>query len=754
MDKKLLLILSIGFIIRLMFAPFFGHPFDMFVWLSAGEMYIKHSINIYSVEEVPYYPWGFYAYPPLWLYWLSISAWFLNFIPSINFFAFIVKLPIILADLLIAIILYRYAKLFGIPLSGVKMAALWFLNPLTIFLSSIWGMFDSIAVLFALLGVVKLLEGKKHMSAILLGAGAAVKIFPVILILPALLYMRRIEVSKFKKDVFGYILYFLIIPVISSIPFLNDPVSYLRRLLFHFNNVGQFTYWVVLSSFIDPSILGFVSTVLMVAVIIFISLRVLHTNDAPNNSLINNSALFLLAFLSTSAKVNVQYLTWVLPFLIIILQKDSDRILKLNVLTLYISGIIFLIATIGLVNGYDLRYIGNLTNLESSNLSIFGSLTIAAALLGSSRIISSLFYFLNLKKIDVKIISKWTVLVLILLFTVMTVTFPTAKGVKLENMAIRIGIVESPDSAFIFKEDYGVEEFLKNYDVTHVVLPFSIDFVNTYGSNIGNYELLEYFKFRLGPVNWKVDDVKGLIKALKDKGVSVLLGIYLKPEVRLVRYGVQGYSSPWLMKDHRELLDDSSCINFCSIVHPDGKFVVEEQVYAEYFVSKVKRIINDFGFDGVYLIGWKGEGDFLSAESIYCLLDKLGEVRLASRIVIVGDLPYDTDPSIINYMLDKVDYVVVRTSPFYDLIHSKNFNVKTLDEYIDVIKMLSANISKISKRGLLFTVYAMDIAEGWMTPAIALQEEVDAFSSIGCFDGYVIVHSNKYLPYRITNIAR
>ena len=73
MCRRLVVILLIAFVSRIVLSPFFGHPWDMYIWFKSGELALSN-INIYLLENPVDYPWGFYAYPPTWLYWLAIVA--------------------------------------------------------------------------------------------------------------------------------------------------------------------------------------------------------------------------------------------------------------------------------------------------------------------------------------------------------------------------------------------------------------------------------------------------------------------------------------------------------------------------------------------------------------------------------------------------------------------------------------------------------------------------------------------------------
>jgi len=196
-----LIVLLIGLISRLLPSAFYAHPWDMYIWIKSGELGL-HEINIYQFDNPVDYPWGFYAYPPMWLYWLIIAVKLGDLVGNINFKVFLIKLPIIVSDILVAIILYRLARKLGFDEKQSLLAmGIWLFNPITYFISAIWGMFDSIAVFFALLGIYYILEEKYVKAGIAIGLGTAVKIIPALILLPALVYLVKGKKTTVKDFV-------------------------------------------------------------------------------------------------------------------------------------------------------------------------------------------------------------------------------------------------------------------------------------------------------------------------------------------------------------------------------------------------------------------------------------------------------------------------------------------------------------------------------------------------------------------------
>ncbi len=112
---------------------------------------------------------GFYAstkftdYPPGYFYILDIvgKLWALFFSAhdaGLGILAILVKLPAILFDLALAVLIYAVARRFASESVALGAAALYVLNPAVIFVSALWGQMDSVACFFALLAVYALVR--------------------------------------------------------------------------------------------------------------------------------------------------------------------------------------------------------------------------------------------------------------------------------------------------------------------------------------------------------------------------------------------------------------------------------------------------------------------------------------------------------------------------------------------------------------------------------------------------------------------
>jgi dolichyl-phosphate-mannose--protein O-mannosyl transferase/Gpi18-like mannosyltransferase len=160
--KPIVIVLVVGFFIRLLFMPSLGFHNDV----SAFEAWTL------TLKDNP--PWQFYAktsfadYPPGYF----IVLWILGGIYSLlghlhlindndpAYFALrlIVKIPALIMDLVDATLIYVLVKRFASKSVALAGAALFALNPATIYVSAYWGQVDSVSWGFVLLALLLMLR--------------------------------------------------------------------------------------------------------------------------------------------------------------------------------------------------------------------------------------------------------------------------------------------------------------------------------------------------------------------------------------------------------------------------------------------------------------------------------------------------------------------------------------------------------------------------------------------------------------------
>jgi hypothetical protein len=91
---------------RLAPAAFSGHGWDMYVWIKTSELFLQERLDIYSYPSIEGFPWGFYAYPPPWLYLLTMMKIIGALLGEEKWLMLLLfKAPVIILDVAVGLIL-------------------------------------------------------------------------------------------------------------------------------------------------------------------------------------------------------------------------------------------------------------------------------------------------------------------------------------------------------------------------------------------------------------------------------------------------------------------------------------------------------------------------------------------------------------------------------------------------------------------------------------------------------------------------
>ncbi len=160
---KIRLLLLTGFLIREAFSFWTGHPFDFEIWVRAG-YWVSRGVSPYSdmsfapgvsfADDFGYSFGAAIGYLPFWPILVAglYKLYVLLGSPSSFVYYFLIKQPIIICDVLAGYVLYRYTERRGSNKASFALKV-WLFSPFNVIVSAIWGMFDSIAVLFVLLAL-------------------------------------------------------------------------------------------------------------------------------------------------------------------------------------------------------------------------------------------------------------------------------------------------------------------------------------------------------------------------------------------------------------------------------------------------------------------------------------------------------------------------------------------------------------------------------------------------------------------------
>jgi len=145
--------------------------------------YRKVAAHVLDVSWNPYLAPRLYPYPAAWV-WVEAAAEWLARHAGVSF-ALAVKTPVVIADAVLAGVLVSWGRERGTPRSAWAYA----LHPVAILVASFHGQFDSVALLALVCALRWLDRGHLDRSALALAAGIALKSFPVLVLLFALLFV-------------------------------------------------------------------------------------------------------------------------------------------------------------------------------------------------------------------------------------------------------------------------------------------------------------------------------------------------------------------------------------------------------------------------------------------------------------------------------------------------------------------------------------------------------------------------------------
>jgi Gpi18-like mannosyltransferase len=343
-------LLFLDTVLRIVISFYTSHPNDEEVW------YIT-AVNMLSGQGSPYGT-RYFSYPPVWAYiylpFVSISSLFSNpyfFSIRINLsgtvvpvmsplFNFVVKLPIIIGDIFVGLIIYRFVSNFKDEQAARKAFIFWFFNPLVIFTGAMVAQFDVLPALTSLLALVLFMQRKYFLAGASLGLGIMAKIYPIYFIPLYITFFFKSDSSKeieWKKGIFrlmSFLAGILLTGIVLLLPILAfNSFPYFFEGIFrrgeYITQIGGLTPWNLIYLFEggfewinDYGRAQIIYTVLYILQMSGIALVSFHFGfrsgqEQRLRSLLRGHVCILTLIFLTILTVNPQYIIWVAPFLIL-----------------------------------------------------------------------------------------------------------------------------------------------------------------------------------------------------------------------------------------------------------------------------------------------------------------------------------------------------------------------------------------------------------------------------------------------------
>jgi len=337
---KLIILLFSGVIIRLLCAPFGTDAIDFGKYAFPASEVVVTSGNLYLDSIWNHFPLFIYVCALMNLLTqgvLSIIP-FPGAIDHYYIFGFFFKLPIILADTVIAYLIYHFAR--NRFQASVKrsqaITMLYFLNPLVI-LEMMHSRFDALPVVFTLLSIKLLLSAKDavqnrqdqlyylSLAGLALGVAVLMKV-NAILAIPIML-IAALEERKMKNMVcFGSCCASLILG--GLLPFMLVDLSAFFSSVFSHPAISFYfdglSFWNVLSIwlpklgimiFSDPLLNIFAITCTLLACFFIIGLYFFKRKTGTTYTLFLSAGAIILGFLAFYKLSHTQFYLWYLPFI-------------------------------------------------------------------------------------------------------------------------------------------------------------------------------------------------------------------------------------------------------------------------------------------------------------------------------------------------------------------------------------------------------------------------------------------------------
>jgi hypothetical protein len=341
----LMALFAYGIVCRLIMAPFTGHPYDMEVWTQPVRLFYESGVMDIRTFPLPLtYYLLLLAYSPYALL-RTLGFQEAGFLAH-NFKmleAVFIKAPFIIADIFSFYFLLKILSRIGngkLDSSGRFLyASLYFLSPLAILLSGVWGMYDSIAVALFLAGIYyTLFEKKPFRGAVFYTLSGLTKAIGFLgLFTTAFTLMREKKFSQLLVTfgMFSAIAILLYLPLLAVNGMQAFPELFLQFLRGRVG-LGSGAPFVASTSYMSYlSLLGFnvaspylmyLFIVLVVFISVYFGLRMRGSMDESRIGLtLGYFAVVFFVFYLTFFRVYEQYYLWVIPVLIIYayLKKES-----------------------------------------------------------------------------------------------------------------------------------------------------------------------------------------------------------------------------------------------------------------------------------------------------------------------------------------------------------------------------------------------------------------------------------------------
>ena len=348
-------ILSLRVIFACALAPLTSWTYDVYVFYTAATG-VLYGDGLYGTNV--------YGYPPLWAFVfiplfhavslfsgpmsfarldlqlsdISASTGMVNAYVTSPVFNIVLKLPLLLADIAIALYIRQVVREIKGPKAGTYTLLLWTLNPATFVTSFVQGQFDLLVGISFVLSVIALYRGDYFFSGIWIAMGTLLKVVPAMLIPLYLLLIIAREmpeelegpvISRLKQafqQTFRPVIAFIIGGCLIALLFVFPLFQFLSILRYRFETAytGGLSIWSILlfpaltsnvaENVSFPSIVSYVMIGLAFAIIVLIGLYAIRSRSSLDFAkVISLQTMAIVVLLLSFPLVQPQYICWLIP---------------------------------------------------------------------------------------------------------------------------------------------------------------------------------------------------------------------------------------------------------------------------------------------------------------------------------------------------------------------------------------------------------------------------------------------------------
>jgi Gpi18-like mannosyltransferase len=434
-----------GVTLRVILSLFTSHAYDMEIWKFAARTFYEHGeIALFSNWTSPpvfYFALIFSYFPYALLhYYIGFGDWRVFHHPVRAVESLSIKMPMIIADVLIFILLIKIIRHIRPSLSKkqtVFLSSLYFLNPYVIMVSSVWGMFDALAMVFIVAGIYMWVKKRYLLAGTLFAISACTKWIGVApLLVGTILLLRQ---RRFETTIKMAITSAIIILAVFALPFIatNQTSYFLEVLAFRLGKGSDITIWHGITyleyfrlqdvfSMLPDWLVSNYFFIFFGVFSVFLCFIIARSNPQDHRAeaftLIKGTLLAFLAFYLTYLRVNQQFLLWSIALVPLLLASSKNEAIKYMALGWVIAGIVPGIGSYMLFGLVGPEYLLRLLRAHEAGFSVVFSLLCIVSiwlLLGVGKRLDNFLSHKKAEAITVRRTTRVLVYIILLMFICM-----------------------------------------------------------------------------------------------------------------------------------------------------------------------------------------------------------------------------------------------------------------------------------------------------------------------------------------------